>query len=68
MEYYASLEALENGNHTVHKKDCPMLPEMKDLKYLGDFMFSASAMAEAEKQFKQVNGCYHCTNSHYTKE
>lgn len=68
MEYYVSLEAQENGDHTIHRKDCPMLPKMEELKYIGDFLFCMSAITEAEKQFKQVNGCYHCTQSHYTKD
>jgi hypothetical protein len=68
MTYYVTIHALENGNHTVHRGDCERLPDMKNLKYLGDFVFSLSAFSEAEKHFKQTNGCTFCTRSHHTKE
>jgi len=65
--YYVNTNAQDNGDHEVHKEGCGWMPEPGNKKYLGDFISCHGAVKEAEKYFRQTNGCYHCSNSCHTQ-
>ena len=59
--YYVNKKAQLNGDHEVHKSDCPYLPNMENRKYLGEFSNCRDAVNEAKKTYNQSNGCYTCS-------
>ncbi|MFA6095881.1 MAG: hypothetical protein WC767_03520 [Candidatus Paceibacterota bacterium] len=67
MNYYVNKESLENGDHEVHRGDCPVLPKEGKLIHLGDFLLCSSALAEAKKHFVQINACETCSKFHHEK-
>lgn len=63
--YYVNNRAQNNGDHEVHVQGCTFMPTT-DRTYLGNFNSCASAVAEARKHHRQVNGCYYCSNPCHT--
>jgi len=61
QDYYVSKQAKPNGNHEIHTSDCQYLPDEKNRKYLGCYNFCRDALKEAEKYYKNVNGCIECS-------
>jgi hypothetical protein len=49
----------------VHKKGCPLMPEIDNRIPLGRFLHSKKAMKEANRYFLRVNGCYFCNKECY---
>ena len=49
------------GDHEVHVETCPWMPDADDRSYLGDFDTCRRAVQEAQKHFRQANGCYYCS-------
>lgn len=64
--YYVNKNAQSNGDHEVHKQDCSFLPLPENRIYLGDFTYCSSAVTEARKHYRQVNGCYYCAKPCHT--
>ena len=60
MKYYVNKVAQPNGDHDVHKATCDWLPNASNRLYLGDFVYSSSALREARKYYTHVDGCYFC--------
>ena len=60
-EFYVEIVAQGNGDHTVHKSDCSILPSKESIYYLGAISNSDSALKKARERFKQVNACIHCS-------
>ena len=58
MKYYVNKVAQPNGDHEVHKATCGWLPNASNRLYLGDFVYSSSALREARKYYTHVDGCY----------
>lgn len=42
------------------------MPEEENRIYLGNFTYCSSAVAEANKYYDQVNGCYFCASACHT--
>lgn len=58
--YWVNKKAQANGDHEVHEAGCPYLP--LERVFLGDFYSCYDAIKVARKVYKQVDGCYHCSN------
>lgn len=58
--YFVQKKPRNNGDHEVHREDCPHLPQAVHRVSLGFFSNCKYAMPEAKKQFDQVNGCAVC--------
>ncbi|HJV52016.1 MULTISPECIES: hypothetical protein [Oxalobacteraceae] len=58
--YYVNRHAEANGDHEVHKHDCPRLALADDKQFLGDFVSCYGAMAEALRLYPTANGCIDC--------
>ena len=64
--FYVNRQSQSNGDHEVHKADCPYLPNAENRIYLGDFTTCYGAVQEARKYYSQVNGCYYCSRDCHT--
>ncbi len=64
--YYVNQNAQSNGDHEVHVSTCSRLPQPENRTYLGDFSYCSSAVTEAKKYYRQVNGCYYCAKACHT--
>jgi len=64
--YYVNKLAQENGDHEVHKSDCPYMPSAGNRLYLGEFSSCHGPVWEAKKRYSQVNGCYYCSGDCHT--
>jgi len=65
--YYVNKNAQANGDHEVHTTGCSFMPAQENRIYLGDFTSCAPAVVEAQRYYRQVNGCYYCCNSCHTQ-
>jgi len=65
-KYYVNKRAQVNGDHEVHKLGCSYMPSEENRKYLGEFSSCRPAVAEAKKEYRQVNGCYYCSRECHT--
>ncbi len=63
--YYVNNNAQTNGDHEVHKQGCIWMPISKT--DLGEHPNCWSAVNEAKKHYKQVNGCKTCSNECHTQ-
>jgi hypothetical protein len=66
-QYYVDRRPQANGDHEVHKSDCPRLPLNENRLYLGSFKNCSAAVREARKYYSQVNGCQHCSSECHTR-
>ena len=64
-KYYLNRSAQPNGDHEVHKDGCVHMPDNKI--YLGDFGDCREAVQQAKKNYAQINGCIHCSNTCHTQ-
>ncbi|MFT6068956.1 MAG: hypothetical protein ACJAT2_003616 [Bacteriovoracaceae bacterium] len=65
--YYVNKQAQPNGDHEVHKNTgCPHPANPKNRVPLGVHLSCTSAVKEAKKYFKQVNGCFFCARECHT--
>lgn len=67
MQYYVNMEADENGQHLIHHPGCRHFPHSRNRLYLGIFFKCEEAIAEAQKHYKQVNGCPRCSVNCYSE-
>lgn len=66
-KYYVNKNAQSNGDHEVHTTGCRFMPKPENKIYLGEHVTCQTAVVEARKYFRQVNGCYFCSNSCHTQ-
>lgn len=66
-KYYVNDIAQTNGDHEVHHEDCQNLPSVLNRTYLGLFSACKSAVDEAKKRHRQVNGCKTCSRECHTQ-
>jgi hypothetical protein len=59
-EYFISIRPCSNGNHVVHKHDCPLLPEPGKRILLGAFLSPGNAVKEGRKHFRKPVCCRFC--------
>lgn len=65
-KYYVNDRPQSNGDHEVHREDCIYLPVVSKT-YLGQFTSCRSAVLEAKKYYRQVNGCKTCSRECHTQ-
>lgn len=66
-KYYVNNNAQSNGDHEVHTEDCIYLPLPQNRTYLGTFSTCSTAVTEAKKYYRQVNGCKTCSKECHTQ-
>ncbi|MFS4445386.1 hypothetical protein [Maribacter sp. 2307UL18-2] len=65
-KYCVNKETDNNGDHEVHKENCPWWPSDKNRLDLGYHDSCESAVAEAKKHYSNVNGHKHCSQDCHT--
>lgn len=63
--YYVNNNQQRNGDHEVHELGCSFMPT-ENRTYLGELQNCASAVYEARKHHRQVNGCFYCARPCHT--
>ena len=66
--FYIGLRSQTTGYHSVHKDDCPFLPEEGRRIYLGRYCHGDDPASEAKKYFEKVNKCSFCMKDHCEDE
>ena len=64
-KYFVSIRPGKDGSRTIHKEDCPFLPEPGKRIFLGIFQSSFKAMEEGEKYCTAPASCTFCSNEHH---
>lgn len=59
-DYYVNTRAQLNGDHEVHKENCPWMPDPENKRKLGFFFNCKDAIIEAKKLYPRADGCKHC--------
>jgi len=65
--YYVNDNAQSTGEHEVHKEGCHKLPNPTNRTYLGYFENCHKAVTKAKEIFRNVDGCYYCSNACHTR-
>ena len=65
--YYVNKNAQANGDHEVHTTGCSYMPNSVNRIYLGEHSSCRTAVSEARKHYRQVNGCYYCARDCHTQ-
>ena len=60
-DYYVNKNADAQGNHEVHKKSCPFLPNSENRIYLGSFFHCREAVKAAKRIYPTADGGFHCS-------
>lgn len=63
-KYYIAIRSQTNNRHTIHKEDCPFLPDAEKRICLGYCQSEQGAIREGEKHFRSTGGCRFCMNEH----
>jgi hypothetical protein len=63
-KYFIATRPQTNEYHSVHKEDCPFLPEEGKRKSLGSFERPGEALSEGKKHFKQSKCCLFCSGEY----
>jgi hypothetical protein len=63
-EFFISIRPCSNGNHVVHKHDCPLMPEPGKRIFLGAFQSAADAVKEGIRYFRRTDNCPFCLKEH----
>ena len=66
-KYFVNDNAQSNGDHEVHQENCQYLPSTANRTYLGEYSNCKPAVKEAEKHYRQVNGCNTCCPDCHTQ-
>jgi hypothetical protein len=59
--YYVRIKPQFNGTNSVHREDCPFLPDIENRIYLGEFNSGEEAFMRAKLYFPEASGCYFCS-------
>lgn len=65
--YYVNKNKQPNGDQEVHRDNCSFMPDPINRIYLGVFDSCHEAVRAARKHYRQVNGCYYCSNACHTQ-
>jgi hypothetical protein len=60
--YYFSSGTLTNGEHVIHRADCPLMPGPAERSLLGIFNSPADAKTEGLKHSDRIKCCPFCIN------
>jgi hypothetical protein len=60
--YLINSRSLVNGEHVIHRNDCPLLPGPGSRFLLGSFNSPSDAREEGLKHFEKVKCCPFCMN------
>jgi hypothetical protein len=63
-KYFVAVRPQTNGNHPVHKDDCPFLPDDKHRIYLGNYSTGRDAVKEGLRHFDKPVCCPYCNKNH----
>jgi hypothetical protein len=66
-KYYVAMRPQTNEHHSVHKEDCPFLPEDGRRIYLGIFQSPEDALEEGRKYFSRSDSCLFCSKERLPK-
>lgn len=58
--YFVNDDPQPNGDHEVHKTECPSFPENRT--YLGYYSHCREAVQEAKKRYQTADGCAICSS------
>lgn len=64
LSYYVRIKPQLNGTNMVHNEDCPLLPDVENRIYLGEFTSNEEALLKAKLYFQEVSVCNFCSK-HY---
>lgn len=64
--YYLDIVPKRNGDNELHHEFCLYVPVIINAKYIGEFATEIDALKEAQKDFKNANGCKSCCAACYT--
>jgi hypothetical protein len=64
-KYYVAIRPQTNDYHSVHKENCPFLPDDKKRIYLGQFDSGHDAIKEGKRHFDKTKCCLFCLKEHY---
>jgi hypothetical protein len=67
-KYYLSIRPQINGQHALHKEDCPFLPEDEKRIYLGIFGSGEDAKEEGHRHFARTTVCRFCSKEHQSEK
>lgn len=59
--YFICNRPQTNGSHTVHKEDCPFLPESGERTLMGTFKSPHNALKEGSIYFSKATSCVFCS-------
>lgn len=59
--YFISTSPRINGDHTIHRHDCPFLPEPGRRIPLGAFQSPRDAVKEGRNYFRRADSCLFCS-------
>lgn len=65
--FYVNKYSQSQHSHEIHTTGCSFLPFEKNRIFLGNLEDCKAAIIEAQKYFKQVNGCYYCSKACHTE-
>ena len=66
--YYVRIRPQLNGINSIHREDCPFLPDFNDRIYLGKFSSYHDAVRKARCYFPEVNLCKFCISETISQE
>ncbi len=66
-KYYIATRPRLNENHSVHKENCPFLPENGKRIYLGLFSDPHDALNEGKRHYSSSHNCLFCSKKKETK-
>jgi hypothetical protein len=66
-KYFINASPRINGSHTVHRQQCPLLPEPGRRILLGVFQSPRDAVREGRWYFRRADNCPFCSKKNYKK-
>jgi hypothetical protein len=66
--YFIGIVPQTDDYHSIHKEDCPFLPDHRNRIYLGMFKSPSEAQNEGLKHFNRSNRCLFCSKEHHSNE
>jgi hypothetical protein len=63
-KYFINASPRINGSHTIHRQQCPLLPEPGRRILLGVFQSPRDAVREGRWYFRRADNCPFCSKEH----
>jgi len=60
-KYYVHTKKTKDGYYEIHCYNCWLIPEKKELEYLGEFDNCRGALEKARESYYPVHGCAWCS-------